>query len=60
MYSQDHKTPIVFQNQKSYDSHLIMQELRKFNFKINVIPNGLEKNMIINNKTKNLNLFTWC
>ena len=60
MQFQDHKTPIVFQNQKNYDSHLIMQELRKFDFKINVIPNGLEKSMIINNKTKNLNLFTWC
>ena len=39
------KIPIVFQNLKNYDSHLIMQELRKFNLKISVIPNGLEKCM---------------
>ena len=25
---------------KNYDSHLIMQEIRKFGFKTNVIPNG--------------------
>ena len=29
------KIRIVFHNLKSYDSHLIMQELSKFNFKIN-------------------------
>ena len=39
----NHKLPVVFHNLKSYDSHLIMQELGKFNLKINVIPNGLEK-----------------
>ena len=37
------KIPVVFHNLKSYDSHLIKQELDKFNLKINVIPNGLEK-----------------
>ena len=37
------KIPIVFRNLNNYDSHLIMQELGKFNFKINVTPNGLEK-----------------
>ena len=31
----NHKIHIVFHNLKSYDSHLIMQELGKFNFKIN-------------------------
>ena len=41
----NHKIPIVFQNLKNYDSHLIMQGLGKFNLKINVTPNGLEKNM---------------
>ena len=48
----NHKIPIVFYNLKNYDSHLIMQELRKFNLKITVIPNGLEKYMsfTINNK----------
>ena len=37
------KSPIVFHNLKNYDSHLIMQELGNFNFKINVIPNGLKQ-----------------
>ena len=46
------KIPIVFQNLKNYDSHLIMQELGKFNLKISVIPNGLEKylSFTLNNK----------
>ena len=30
---------------KGYDNHLIFSELNKFNVKINVIPNGLEKYM---------------
>ena len=34
--------PVVFHNVKNYNSYLIMQELGKFNLKINVIPNGLE------------------
>ena len=41
----NHKILIVFHNLKNYDSYLIMQELGKFNLKINVIPNGLEKYM---------------
>ena len=40
----NHEIPIVFHNLKYYDSHLIIQELGKFNLNINVIPNGL-KNM---------------
>ena len=28
----NHKTYIVFHNLKNYDSHLLMQELGKFNF----------------------------
>ena len=44
----NHKIPAVFHNLKSYDSHLIMQELGKFNLKVNVIPNGLEKYMSFN------------
>ena len=32
-------------NLKNYDSHLIMQEIGKFNLKIYFIPNGLEKYM---------------
>ena len=39
------KIPVIFHNLKNYDCRLIMQELGKFNFKINVIPNGLEKYM---------------
>ena len=31
---------------RGYDSHLIFCELNKFNAKINVTPNGLEKYMI--------------
>ena len=30
---------------KGYDSHLIFSELNKFNVKINVMPNRLEKYM---------------
>ena len=33
------KIPVVFHNLKNYDSNLIIQELGKFNLKINVIPN---------------------
>ena len=36
------KIPIVFHNLKKYYAHHIMQELGKFDFKGNVIPNGLE------------------
>ena len=39
------KIPIIFHNLRGYDSHLIFSELNKFNLKINVIPNGLEKYM---------------
>ena len=55
----NHKIPIVFQNRKNYDSHLIMQELSKFNLKICVILNGLEKYMSfsINNKLSFLDSF---
>ena len=41
----NHKIPIIFHNLKNYDSHLIIQELGKFNIKVNVIPNGFEKYM---------------
>ena len=37
------KLPAIFHNLKGYDSHLIMQEIGKFDVKIIVIPNGLEK-----------------
>ena len=44
----NHEIPIALHNLKTYDSHLTMPELGKFNFKINVIPNGLEKYMSFN------------
>ena len=37
--------PVIFHSLKGYDSHLIFSELHKFNLKIDVIPNGLEKYM---------------
>ena len=37
---------MIFHNLKGYDSHLIFKELSRFNnFRISVIPNGLEKYM---------------
>ena len=39
------KFPVIFHNLRGYDSHLIFNELDKFNVKIKVIPNGLEKYM---------------
>ena len=39
------KVPVIFHNLRGYDSHLIFSELNKFDVKINVIPNGLEKYM---------------
>ena len=41
------KIPVIFPNLKGYDSHLIFSELNKFNLKISVIPNGLEKYMAL-------------
>ena len=38
----NHKIPVIFYNLKNYDSHLIMQELGKFNLKISVISKGLK------------------
>ena len=55
----NHKIPIGFRNLKFYDSHLIIEELGKFNLKINVMPNGLEKYMTvtINNKLSLIDSF---
>ena len=39
------KVPVIFHNLRGYDSHLFFYELTKFDAKIDVIPNGLEKNM---------------
>ena len=41
------KIPVIFHNLKGYDSHLIFSELHKFNLKVDVIPNGLEKYMAL-------------
>ena len=41
------KVPIIFHSLKGYDSHLILCELNKFDIKINVILNGLEKYMAL-------------
>ena len=53
------KIPVIFHNLKNYDSCIIMQELGKFNLKINFIPNGLEKYMSfsINNKLSFIDSF---
>ena len=55
----NHKTPIVFHNLKKYDSHVVMQKLGKFNVKITVIPNRLERYMsfAIDNKLRFISSF---
>ena len=55
----NHKTPNVFHNLKSYDSHFITQELGKFNLTISFTLNELEKYMsfTINNKLSFINSF---
>ena len=40
------KVPVIFHNLRGFDSHLIFCELNKFDVKINVIPNGLQKYMV--------------
>ena len=37
--------PVKFHNLRGYDNHLIFNELDKFDVKINVLPNWLEKYM---------------
>ena len=37
--------PVIFHNLRGYDSHLIFCELNKFDVKIDLIPNRLEKYM---------------
>ena len=37
------KVPVIFDNLRGYGGHLIMKEISKFDVKVGVIPNGLEK-----------------
>ena len=39
------KIPVIFHNLRGYDSHLLIQEIGKFDRKINVIPNNIERYM---------------
>ena len=39
------KVPVIFNNFRGYDSNLFFSELNKFDVKIDVIPNGLQKYM---------------
>ena len=41
------KVPVIFYNLRGYNSHLIFNELDKFNVEISVIPNGYEKYMTV-------------
>ena len=34
---------VIFHNIRGYDRHLIIKEISKFDVKVSVIPNGLEK-----------------
>ena len=43
--SLNYRIPIVFHNLNNCDACFIMQEIGKSNFKLNFIPNGLEKVM---------------
>ena len=40
------KVPVILHNLRGYVSHLIFNELSKFDVKIDIIPNGLEKYMV--------------
>ena len=48
------KVLVIFHSLSGYGSHLIMQEINKFDVKLNVVLNGLEKCMAF---TINKNLF---
>ena len=41
------KVPVMFQNLRGYDSHLIFYELKTFDVKFDAIPNRLKKYMAI-------------
>ena len=44
----NHTNLVVVQSIKVDDSHIIIQELGKFNLKINAIPNGLQSYISFN------------
>ena len=46
------KVPVIFHNLKDYGSHLIMQEIGKFDVKVNVIPKWIRKLHGFYNKKK--------
>ena len=48
------KVPVIFHNLRGYDSHLIFDELNKFDVKIDVIPIRLEKYMAIHKQKLSL------
>ena len=48
----NHEIPVVFCNLKSYDLHLIIEKLDKFNLKINVIQNVLETYLSLTTNNK--------
>ena len=37
------RVPVIFHSFRGYDSHLIVKEIGKFDLKLTVIPNGVEK-----------------
>ena len=48
----NNKIPVVFNNLKNNDSCFLCKKIGKFNFKINIVPNGLEKYMSFNISNK--------
>ena len=44
------KVPVIFHNLRDYDNHLIFYDLNKFDVKIDVMPNRLEKEIFFLNK----------
>ena len=40
------KIPVIFHNLRGYDSHLLIKERNKFDVKVSVMPNELEKYMV--------------
>ena len=44
-YQLTKKVPVIFHNLRGYGSHLIFSELNKFDVKLDILPNGLEKYM---------------